>query len=286
MSFTATCTLCSQKSVSPVAARRGRLIGECEHCGFVAADAAPTELMASSTSPSANDHTVHTEEAFTLGLIGQHHQRAALYERLAQRKSNAWVQRTGRPKLRVLEVGCGAAGLAEPLKQHGHEYVGIDIDQRVIDAASERGVDARHQDLYEVTGERRFDVVFFSQVLEHSTEPNAFLSHVHRLLEPGGLAVCDVPNHHSMAGMVARYLRPGSARYGGIELPHHAYAYTRRSLAFAFNRHFTAVEVFTTSSDDPIWGQAIVPGFAVKAYHQVSKTLKWPSLVVAVGRRG
>jgi len=247
---------------------------------LIAADPAP-----STVSRSANEHTVETEPAFTHGSIVDFEARRSSMFKVGTRKAAELCRRTGRERLRVLEVGCGTAGLYEPLAAAGHSYMGVDIDKRMVGAAAARGVPSRVADLYQLD-EAPFDAVLFSQVLEHSREPEIFLHHVHRLLKDGGVAVCDVPNHDSLAGLLSRLpVVRRNHRYGAIELPHHSYAYTAAPLRLLFTRLFADVEVFTRDSLDPIWGQGMPSTPAVWGYHKAAAAIRRPSLVVAAGRR-
>lgn len=140
--------------------------------------------------------------------------------------------------LRILDVGCGAGLLCEPLAERGAEVVGIDATARNVEIArwhaAERGltVDYRHclaEHLTE-TGER-FDVVLNTEVVEHVADPEQLMSQCCDLVSPGGLLIIATLNRTLRAFLLAivgaeyvlkwlpkgthdwrRFLRPGEVR--------------------------------------------------------------------------
>jgi SAM-dependent methyltransferase len=51
------------------------------------------------------------------------------------------------PRGLVLDLGCGYAGLAEPLRDAGFQYEGLDLDRDALASVTERGFGAHHVDL-------------------------------------------------------------------------------------------------------------------------------------------
>lgn len=84
----------------------------------------------------------------------------------------------------VLDIGCGSAALAEPLRLRGAEYLGIDVDPEAVEKLTALGftghvVDVTAPDvadrLAEVIGDRDLAAVLCLDVLEHTSEPGAVL---------------------------------------------------------------------------------------------------------------
>jgi SAM-dependent methyltransferase len=67
---------------------------------------------------------------------------------------------------RVLEIGAGTGELAARLKGNGLAVVALDIDPDAVEAARERGVDARVAQWPEALDER-FEAVLFTRSLHH-----------------------------------------------------------------------------------------------------------------------
>ena len=96
--------------------------------------------------------------------------------------------------LRILDIGCGAGILSEPLARLGAELVGIDPAAENIEVArlhaSESGVAVDYRATTAETlaeaGER-FDVVLAMEVVEHVVDVPAFVATCAGMVKPGGL---------------------------------------------------------------------------------------------------
>ncbi len=99
----------------------------------------------------------------------------------------------------ALDVGCGAGLLCEPLARMGAVVTGIDAAPQNIEAAkahaaqSALAIDYRAGEIAEqLLG--KFDVVTSMEVIEHVTEPAAFIAELARHLKPNGLMLLSTPN--------------------------------------------------------------------------------------------
>src|SRR3569832_307238 len=98
--------------------------------------------------------------------------------------------------LRILDIGCGAGILSEPLARLGADMVGIDPASENIEAArlhaaeNEVAVDYRATTAETLAdaGER-FDVVLAMEVVEHVVDVPAFVATCASMVKPGGLLV-------------------------------------------------------------------------------------------------
>ncbi len=98
--------------------------------------------------------------------------------------------------LRILDVGCGAGLLCEPLAKLGATVVGIDATARNIEIArwhaaeNDLALDYRHCLAEHVleTGER-FDVVLNTEVVEHVADPEQLMRECCDLVLPGGILI-------------------------------------------------------------------------------------------------
>ncbi|MEQ9642061.1 MAG: bifunctional 2-polyprenyl-6-hydroxyphenol methylase/3-demethylubiquinol 3-O-methyltransferase UbiG [Alphaproteobacteria bacterium] len=98
--------------------------------------------------------------------------------------------------LDVLDVGCGAGLLCEPLAARGARLVGIDAASRNVGIArahAARGglsIEYRHCLASDIVAEdRRFDVVLNTEVIEHVADPAQLMADCAALVKPGGLLV-------------------------------------------------------------------------------------------------
>jgi 2-polyprenyl-6-hydroxyphenyl methylase / 3-demethylubiquinone-9 3-methyltransferase len=99
----------------------------------------------------------------------------------------------------ALDVGCGAGLLCEPLARMGAAVTGVDAAPENVDAAKSHAaqsglaVDYRAGELAE-QGLGNFDVVTSMEVIEHVTDPSAFIAELARHLKPDGLLLLSTPN--------------------------------------------------------------------------------------------
>ncbi len=103
--------------------------------------------------------------------------------------------------LRILDIGCGAGILSEPLARLGAAVVGADPARDNIEAARRHAQDAGLSVDYRAetaealadSGER-FDVVLAMEVVEHVADVPLFLRRCAEMVKPGGLLVAATIN--------------------------------------------------------------------------------------------
>jgi len=112
--------------------------------------------------------------------------------------------------LRILDIGCGGGLLSEPMARLGATVVGADAAERNIPVAqlhaeqSGLEIDYRHTtaEALAAAGEQ-YDAVLNMEVVEHVSDPLAYLTACRQLLKPGGLMVCSTINRNPKSFMMA-----------------------------------------------------------------------------------
>ena len=112
--------------------------------------------------------------------------------------------------LRILDIGCGGGLLSEPMARLGAVVVGADAAERNIPVAqlhaeqSGLEIDYRHTtaEALAAAGEQ-YDAVLNMEVVEHVSDPLAYLTACRQLLKPGGLMVCSTINRNPKSFMMA-----------------------------------------------------------------------------------
>jgi 2-polyprenyl-6-hydroxyphenyl methylase / 3-demethylubiquinone-9 3-methyltransferase len=105
---------------------------------------------------------------------------------------------------RVLDMGCGAGLLTEPLARMGGSVTGIDAAPENIEAAKAHAaqsglvIDYRCGGVDAVTGQS-FDLITSLEVVEHVTDPAAFVAGLAGSLAPGGLLILSTPNRTALS---------------------------------------------------------------------------------------
>jgi SAM-dependent methyltransferase len=89
---------------------------------------------------------------------------------------------------RVLEVGCGAGGMAERVRDElGAQIVAVDSSERMVELTRQRGIESYVADVQELPfGDGEFDCVFAGWVLYHVLDRPRAISECARVLRPGG----------------------------------------------------------------------------------------------------
>jgi trans-aconitate methyltransferase len=99
------------------------------------------------------------------------------------------------PGERVLDLGCGDGALTEKIVAAGCSVVGVDGSAAQVEAARERGLDARVMDGHALEFEGEFDAVFSNAAMHWMKRPDAVIAGVRRALRPVGRFVAEFGGH-------------------------------------------------------------------------------------------
>ena len=146
--------------------------------------------------------------------------------------------------LRILDIGCGGGLLSEPMSRLGAAVVGADAAPRNIPVAqihaqqSGLTIDYRHTtaEALAAAGEQ-FDVVLNMEVVEHVSDPLAYLTACRQLLKPGGLMICSTLNRNPKSFLMAiigaeyvmRWLPKGTHEWSKFITPDELYDLIRQA---------------------------------------------------------
>ncbi|HQH20528.1 MAG TPA: class I SAM-dependent methyltransferase [Thermoleophilia bacterium] len=123
--------------------------------------------------------------------------------------------------LRVLDLGCGGGHNGELFKKAGaREVVGVERDAGAAAEARRRLDRVVESDLAELDpaelGDRPFDVVLASDVLEHLIDAEGVLARAVAVLRPGGAVVLSLPNVSNVYVFSQLLLKTWPRRRSGI----------------------------------------------------------------------
>jgi SAM-dependent methyltransferase len=187
--------------------------------------------------------------------------------------SHVWALEECRPfafTTRVLDIGPGNGAIGSALKERGFtDLTAVEIDERAREHI--KPIYSRVEASLDPLEGERFGLVLLLDVLEHLTDPAAFLSRVVKLVEPGGTLLVSVPNvaHWSVRLM----LLCGSFEYTerGILDKTHYHFFTRRSLHALLARQDRLMLMSEDASIAPV--QFLVPERVskTKVFHLFSK---------------
>lgn len=108
--------------------------------------------------------------------------------------------------LTLLDIGCGAGLIAEPMARLGFAVTGIDAAAKNIAVARHHAarsgldIDYRAETLdAAIAAGQRFDVVLCLEVVEHVADLNAFIAEAVQAMAPGGIAIFSTLNRTAKA---------------------------------------------------------------------------------------
>jgi len=140
-----------------------------------------------------------TEEARLVGWRGR------MLSSLAYRLENGaeptacwWRSILPEGASQALEVGCGDGDRMATYGPHLDAVYGVEPDPRAVSVARERGLEVFEgtaESLPDAVKSRRYDLIVFSHVLEHTIDPIGSLSNAAALMSDTGLMSVEVPNN-------------------------------------------------------------------------------------------
>jgi 2-polyprenyl-6-hydroxyphenyl methylase / 3-demethylubiquinone-9 3-methyltransferase len=126
---------------------------------------------------------------------------SVIREAIAERFDRSATALDGLTGLTVVDIGCGAGLLSEPLARLGASVTGIDAAEATIEAArghaalSGLAVDYRCTTAESLAESgARFDLVMGLEIIEHVQDPESFVATLARLARPGGLVMLSTIN--------------------------------------------------------------------------------------------
>ena len=107
----------------------------------------------------------------------------------------------------AIDVGCGAGLLAEPLARMGGQVTGVDAAPENIAAARDHAAGqglaiTYHAGELAALPPATFDLVTSMEVVEHVTDPAAFIGELAARLAPGGLMILSTPNRTALSKLL------------------------------------------------------------------------------------
>ncbi|GAB6011070.1 class I SAM-dependent methyltransferase [Viscerimonas tarda] len=94
----------------------------------------------------------------------------------------------------VLEIGCGAGGNLLPFLELGCEVTGFDFSKsrvaearRILDAGNNEKVHLFCDDVFNVEGLGKFDIILVRDVIEHIPDKKRFFTHIKEFMKEDGI---------------------------------------------------------------------------------------------------
>ena len=217
------CPICSSGKISSYLKCTDHLLSKeefdlfkCQECGFVFTFRYPDEQNIGKYYESA-DYISHDDSAKGfLNLIY-----IQVRSLMLKKKRRIIEKATGLTKGKILDIGCGTGYFAETMKKGGWDVTGIEPNVKARDFASRHfALDVRRpEDISELPA-GIFDCITLWHVLEHFHDPYSYAAEINRLLRPGGVCLCALPNCSSFdANHYGKY-------WAAYDVPRHLWHFT------------------------------------------------------------
>ncbi|MDQ3339384.1 MAG: class I SAM-dependent methyltransferase [Myxococcota bacterium] len=234
----ATCPICSASGAPFTSHERERERWTCFHCPQCASEYWSPRVIRPGFYEDGHEDT---------------YERRHGGERFLRPRHRLFLARAQRGTL--LDIGCGEGSFLGEAQARGFAVHGIDLDERSISVARERGLanvwatplfDADSRTLAAPLRDlRNLDYVTAFEVLEHQADPLAFLGHTRDLLAPRGMLCGSVPNRERLFANRQRRINFGDFP------PHHFLWFSAETLAHTLRTAgFTDVHVQPVPEDE------------------------------------
>ncbi len=172
------CILCESSDIIDFDNRT--LMCRCKDCGLVFDNPRPTQklIWQHYSQKGKYDHWIDSDKAF-------------------QKYWNSYLKKLLKyaQKGELLDIGAGI-GMFLSKAQDYFNVTGTEVSDEGISVAKERyGLEFIKGELESLDfGEKKFDIITMSQILEHVPYPGKTLDHLKSILKPGGILFISVPN--------------------------------------------------------------------------------------------
>lgn len=133
---------------------------------------------------------------------------------------------------KFLDIGCGTGDNLEILNKYGWKAYGIEIDERAVEYARSKGLNATRNSIEScVFPNKMFDCIRIWHVFEHLTNPHSALQKLRHFLKDDGEILMAVPNTYSFAyKLFGRY-------WYNLDVPRHVVSYSPETLRYILQKN-------------------------------------------------
>lgn len=224
-----TCPVCAGKSAAPFLRKLDLQLVRCPRCSMIYANPVPVEMATGSFYDRAGSEYLTPEKLESDYAAVRFERELRLFRAHCRGGS-------------VLDVGCSSGGFLHQLKKRfpeDYKILGTDVSTEPLNHAAKTGVPVARGEFLTQVFDEKFDAVTFWAVMEHLSDPKAFLKKAAAMLKPGGCCFILVPNMNSLA------VRLIGARYRYI-FPEHLNYFTAQTLRQFAEQEFSVVAMRST----------------------------------------
>ena len=124
-----------------------------------------------------------------------------------ERITNWILERTNKPQMKILDLGCGPGLYAELLAQKGHSIIGVDYSENSIQYATRQAKEKKlnieylKKNYLDLDFDNQFDLIiliYLDFCVLSPEEREKVLENIYRALKKDGLFICDVVNEKNI----------------------------------------------------------------------------------------
>lgn len=202
------CPICAESESYPVTVRAdGFNVVQCASCGLVRVNPRPSD--AELAQVYLHDY-YRTDATRGVGYDGVAPPGSRAAHRFERRRIETVGRETPVAGKNLLEIGCGVGDFADLARRDGANVLATDTSPSIIELAASRYPSTHFHtaSLDQLLSERRaFDVVCAFEVIEHVSDPIAFLKGLAALTDPNGTIILSTPNvNHALVHGVDRWI--------------------------------------------------------------------------------
>ena len=170
-------------------------IQQCNSCGFEQTGPMPTQRELTALYESHYNFGGQTDTLYT--RLREKFLLSPFYRLWTKIDGDvAFHDRHGRGRL--LDIGCNEGRSLRIFARNGFEQLeGLEVNENAAAVARKAGFAVCTCLIDDLVPAKPYDVAILSNVLEHSLDPRKMLTHVHRVLAPGGQVWISLPNNQS-----------------------------------------------------------------------------------------
>lgn len=183
--MTKPCVVCGSENFAFLVCDTGFDWEECRDCGFVRLSKAVSLAESAAIEDGAT-------EIYLDGYLTKKFKSKMTRSRRRARRMRRHARGDD-----FLDIGSNYGFMVEVAAQLGFHAIGVEVNKTLLQAARSQFPNcAFREGLLEEQdfGATRFDVVYCSEVIEHTADPRDFLNHVAAAMKPGGLLYLTTPH--------------------------------------------------------------------------------------------
>ncbi len=222
------CPLCGKKNYTVYLRQRHRQIVRCLQCGLVYVNPQPSTRE---INRMYNEDYFASEKKRSTSSVGYYDYTMEKPLLLAYFRRKITYLKTILSGKKVLEIGSSYGYFLEEAKRAGLDVLGIDISREAASRAAKEGLPSRAVDIFQAKfPPRSFDGVVGFHLIEHISDPLAFVREIYRITKPGGIVLFSTPRE---GGYLRRLMGRHWLNYRHQE---HLYFFSRETMTLLLKK--------------------------------------------------